>query len=1740
MFDYNKMIERAIKFFPTWSDIRKRYKTSNGGKLLGSITEEVQELEKALEEYKKYYFLDTYKGHENEVVAFSYMAKVGKIKDTLNIKVKYNNEELDLTEDINKFFNDINLSYYEEGKIYIREEKHTNNLITIFINETPKEYELERVHVWNLFDEFACFVGLERHKNENNDELVKRILYSTANKGNATIDGLRNSIISELLIDFPELENEDVAIKEIKIEKVNNDNLREAYSGYNSLLDYLNSINRDVYRWKRWDLDEWQYDFKSINYIPAKWDEVITVWQNGIGHDNDLQVSIAGSVQSTNANITLYKKEKETMNKYLSNKNIEKDVTFQFKRYNDILDSNDINYTIKASPMARLHPNEISLDVYEETSTSEEVSIENIYKFGKDISVVNGSNRINDVYPYRLKFTPKNNNKDIKINKCVLYYINKSTGEVEDSKSLLTEKNGFILNALGVLSSNSIKQSINKVEDFNSNSISGFKNLNNNNGIICTQPYSYGIKNLYNLGGREIEYTMTCEMSAITQSSNIVDINKAYCKWEQNNIIFNPDSPTKKIEVKLTANKFSFDVLTNNQIDVMVRYDKTGPYEIITKANYGTTWSTEETKKPRYMEIVISAGHNTTEYVKVGNFKYSNYEIKFLYNLNNKFIELNNNTLPMNNNIQLKVEINSHSGMYPIINGIYIGNNINNTTYITDSFETKNNCYRDLEIECNCNITLVKRDLYDTQDNSYIENYDPNISYKALSNGAYIRLNLDDYNVIGNIISEVGKIEKIEESGIQYYNLLLEENDIAKKITIEGIKNNATYSVSLLDLVNRELSKKDYQWEIDKFDLTRDRLYCSKLTNGVILLKNNENSRAIYLELNSNLLYGSSAIKYKFNNIPSNIGVKWGVGNGIYSDEITGSFDYISFYPANARIHVANNNYELFANEIKNIPIVENFTEPNYYNPNALNFYTVEPNTKDTDIRFYNYLDEYTPFNELENWSIGIKDLYIKNINDLNNQIVYSINTIDYTNKFLLNEYINLEDSYKISNNNTIYTEQYIIVPPNGMTVKYKQYDGTSATENLIKTEILTIDDKGFKKLNFSNIDKVLYIGTSPYTIDSESNIVNYNLLLDEGIIIWPNDLVAGTNVYIRYTIKKPVALVFDLEMLYKLTGYMVETYKELASYKLVDMKNNETYDLIKFKEYENSDLAYIECSEPSFEGQMIDKRLVKFNKHIEEKSVMVKTGYYYINGKEYYLFNEDDEKILNKSSHLIYDNVDISDDNIFTYKPTNNFVKNSEMLLRGMNDLYSFDCTKTNKSIKFNKYTACESYNGWRTFNTTLELTDEYYKLKIKNNNNEYEGFNNTCIKFISKDSSMINYSFLDISDIVKENNYISIAATKDLKIFIGEEITLDSTGLKRSLHINPIKQLYGNKEKSCIRTDKFLTKNNLKYYLIVQGEGAIDDIIISESLPATVNYHVKNLEKFGLFFNETRVEGSRYRVSIDNNVNCISNGASMCSDKKIKMTSNIDWNITSVKKYETRDDFNSSGCEKDIELIIGDYIKTPKNSTGRFTTDYIEINPKIINRLFFKINDVLLDTMKNIKVSILTCDNTKFADTEVLNINSNYGFVYGKDLLRYVKIKLELPENCIVSNIEILAEYKSDKLNAPIPITPNIGSLISPVFDSQESLNYTVGAININDISNIKDVEVYIRAMTDNNNSGIWSDWELIPLKDVEGKIQQDKNYNYTFENYPVRFFQFKVKLISKTAYIDLDSLELEVKNK
>ena len=1722
MFDYNKMIQRAVQFFPTWSDIRKRYKTSTGGKLIGSTLEEICELEDAIKEYTKYYFLDTYEGHEDEIVAFSYKFAIGIIDDLTTVNVKYKKENIVITEDIDKLLAYNLIAYYEGGNIYINDSVNPSD-ISIFINKDKIDTIYDLVSVWNIFDEFACFVDVQRHPGETNSQLVKRILYRTRYKPNASIKGLQNAIMTELLTEFPNISRD-----EIQIEQVNDENLRQAYKDFDTLLDFLNSINCDVYRWKRWDLNEWKHNFKSISYIPTLWNESITNFKNGIGYNDDCKVSIASNIQKTDATITLYNKSKETMNKYLADKKLEKDITFQFKKYNDILNFNTVNYTIQAAKLSRLYPEKIKMNMYQKINTVSEVPVSSIFKFGHGI-IPNRSNCIiEDAYPYRFKFEPKNNNKDIEISECTVTYVNTTTNEPVEVIDLLKNKTGFKINAFGSLVSNSIRKSITKVEDFDSKNYNNFKNLDNNKGIQMTGTIGTGVKTLYNLGGQKVSYNASCELSLITKEMDLIELDSVYGVWDKNNINFYPNDLNKKAIIKLKANQFSFDVLSNNTVDVMVRYNTKGNYDIIEKAASGTTWKTKKFDMPQYMEIVISS--KAKENIKIGNFKYSNYTIKFQYKTANDstYRDLYNNILPINNNISFKVIVSSSSGSNPIIHGIYIGSNLKNTTYVTDSFPPKNNTYREIEITTNAKVTLVKRDIFDSKDVLYTENYDPIVSYIAKDNDAYIRLDLSEYSNINNINTTIGQIQKTEESGASYYNLLLTKGQEIKRITIDGIKDKATYEVTLLDIINKELK--------EPFNITKDTLYCSLLTKGVIVIKNSDKGQTQLLSLNSSLFYGADGIRYEFVNIPDNIGVVWGVGDGLYSDSVTGSFDYVSFYEEGSVIHTAHNSYNLFINEMKNVSVAENFTYPDLYNNKLLYFYTVTTNTDNTGVRFYNYLDEGKTFDDLVDWSIGLKNLYIKNTNDYNNESIYSISVLDYTDKCVLNEYIDLKESYDIANNNTIYTEQYIVVPPKGMTVRYKTYDGTTQTEKLLKTEIIVADGTMFKKLQYSNIDKILSI-KARYKNDNVD--VYYNLLNDEGIIVWNKQFEIGTIIELSYTIKKPVALVFDLDLLYKLTGYTVETYKKLNTYYLSDINNGSTYDLRNFNDYEDSDLAYIQCKEPTFESQMLDEYIVKFNKHMQEKSVLVKTGYYYFNGVEYYLFSEKGEKQLRNNRYIIYNNVDVNDEYLHTYKRSNNYVRNSEMLTRNINDLYSYDCNIPIESPKYNKYTACDSYNNWNTFNTTLTLTEELY-LKRLLKEEDYEGFNNVALKLTANKTNAINYAYINITENISNVTYLTLAATSNLTIYIAEEFKLGKLDPKTALSIIPIHEVKAI-HNSYIRTCKFNTKPDTRYYLIVIGEGVIDDIVMSDSLVNTVNYHIKNIEKLGFYFNESKVEGTTYKMRIDDNFNSINSGASLCSDHYIRTVGNITWNATKVKTYNTMEDFLNPNCYKDVELIISDYIKSPSTTSCRFVTDYIEINPKVINRLFVKVNDVLINNMDNFKITLLGTSNKKAKDIEITTVHNHFAFAYGNELLRFVKAQIEIPENYVVDKIEFLIEYKSDKDNAPILTTPLTGSVISPVYDSQQALNYSVKNININDISNINDVDIYIRAMTEDNTAGVWSLWNKLELINMDGKVIYDSvnTEKFSFNSTPVRYFQFKIILKSRSAYINLDSIDIEVVN-
>lgn len=1705
MFNYENMIKRAIKFFPTWSNIRRKYETSNGGKLLSTIIEETIKTEDAIKEYEDFYFLDKYK-NKNDVITFCYKADIGKVKDLNFIKVEYMSKELEVTTDINLFFKETDLAYYEEGRIYVRDIIYVDNHIRITYDSTTiLPYTLELHHVWNIFDEYACLIGLERHFGETNEQLYKRMQFFNGNKVNSSEEGLKNAIISELMIIEPELTKED-----IKIETLNHTNLHKAYENYSSLLDKLNEINADIHRYKRWNLHEWNYDFVSLEYSPVKWDEAISIWQNGIGYGSDLEVKIADDINETDAVITLYEKDTKELLKYVENTDIQKDVELKLTRHNDVLNHVNVAYKIQASKMSKINPFEFTLDILKQEKALKRINLSEIYSIGKGVISNNGA-MLNDTHSYKLRFTPKDNKLEMEINRCDITYKDINTGEIIETKKMLDINDNFIFNAQGSLVNNSTKKSI-----VSTNKMLTVNNLiNTPNGITIGNNGSDGSGTILinDLGGSVFNYFLECE--TVQLPKKYISYNSVDCLYRNDThtlIIKNDIEKTKTIYIEVEANKVSFDVLTNNTVLVYKYNYETDSWSDEEFAGPENTWSTIET--PISEKIKLKIVSDSLDQVTLGNFKYSNYDVEFT-TLYGDILKNEEGVLVLPNNISnvLTVTMKSKSGLAPILKGIYIGRDVSNLNYTTKTFAPMDNCIRYVNISSNCYVQLLEVNENDEIIN-IIDDYNPAITYTAIDNDAYIKLDLSSFENIVSVTSPTGKISLVEDGNTSYYNLLLDIGEKASYIDVLASTSTSTSTITLYDLILKYAPT---------YDAFVDGLYCSRLIKGLMIAKYDDLNNLNIIQIDNKLFDSIDSVKYSFKEMPNDINVIWGSGNSQVNYGLThnGDFEYIAFYPSNSNITTAINNYQLYVSDVKGVRIVNNFTEE--IEKNSLYFYIVEPfdiNDGLVQIKFYDdKLDTNKDFSKLYNWTVGEKQLYIRYNTDLHNLSSYNVSEMVIKDSVKLNKYIKIKDYYELSNNNVIETAKYMITPPEGMEVSFTTYDGTSSTSHLLKCETITVESDSFKKLNYCNVDKILYIGTS-ISKEEDKAFNRYTLLKDEGIIIWDDPIRdVGTTIYIYYAIKQPTTLILDDDLLYKSLNYSISSYSILDEYILKKQKDKQTFDLSQIPYFDKAELVHVACSESTFEAQL-ENGVITFNKYIDNNTILVKPGYYYINGREYYLFNNDNSLDVDTNDDIDYENIDITGDKVITYKETNNYVRNSAMYLKGIGNLYNYKYTdkRAYGMCGFYSLTSCDSFNNWHVFGVNLKLATSYTDL---NGNNVT--LNGTALQF--NNCKDFGYAYIDITDYIYEDiTYISLISA-DVKVYLASEVKYMGLTFPKAIHINPIKEITGSAH---IKDISFKREKDTKYYLLVFGEGIIDDIIITNNENILSSCHDKNIDLLGIELYETKSEGARYRMSIGKK-DFTSYGASLCSDGLIRTVSDINWGLTPLKTYTTKADFLT--CELNNVQLFNDYIRTTNKERGYLFTSPIYIsNPNAIKRLFFKINNVESKFNNDIKTIIYTSNKKDGTYYPIAHINENYGYVDGNKIENYIKIKIEMAANKVVDNIHLFAEYISTAENPLKAPTRHNGYLISNVFDAQDLLRYRLVNFDISDISNINDVDFYIRSSKGKYDTVVWSDWEKIT-------INNDNNIVNPLVFNEARFFQIKINLSSKDAYVGFKYLEIEV---
>ena len=1883
MFDYNKMIKRAIEFFPRWTDIRKRYKTSNGGNLIGAVLDESLKIEEAIQEYIDSYFLETYEGHEDEVMAFSYMASIGKFKDLGRLTCYYDTKLLMVTNNTRLFNEDKydEYIYYEEGRLFIKESLYEEGVpLTVIIDDdTITEYQLTKFHVWNIFDEFATFVNTRRYENETNKQLLDRILYITRNLPNGSEAGLKHAIISELMHFDPEVKMDD-----IKIERATPENLLKPYEDFESLLEKMMYINRDVFKCKRWDLDYWVYEFESISYIPHKWNEAISHWQNGIGHGDDLQVILADSaitknkdgVEITNAKLSLYNKSLTAFEKYIHNKNIDCDVDFQLVKYNNILNKANIKYKLKASELVDITYEDIKLNLYESEKADEVRRVEDLYSFGAGYEVIdNSSIPADDINWYKIQFKQRDD-KEFKITTATVRYEDVITGAMKKSKNLIVQQPGFIYNAEKELVSVMNQKIIKRAEDFNNNT--GLVTIDDGITIENGQVSAQGAFPLNNYAGMKMDISYSCDK---------VDVPKALiqakgCYWSDDKYVIRGDYSIedKLTEINIEATSFEFKVLNTKMtgrttVTVFDNGQKQDPVYLEPES----TFSIEEKTYSRPIKIVIET--LSFNDVILSDFKYSSYSI----NISTDYGSLTKAAdgryhLPSVKNNNLNISLYAATGTRPIIHNITIGDSVDKVIYTTGLIDHESLCerkfvikttadmnllrikpfqlehvvelYPDLiqksyeyanslfadnireflnkhsnKINQNPNATLsetVKMIVYDitltilsqivngylktdtfephigkvfTKEYvantlpgayiSYVEKYiseaedieipvsnlqgtyklstifpeltgtitrtakiewvslaqymankiaemleegsmedlglfTPMTAYKGQANykgsansynAPYIRLDLSEYETVTSIIPDGGFYKEYSIDGTPDYVITLENGATVSTVRIIGTRNKTIREVTLQDMVT---------YYIPDFNDTYDKILCSRLLDALIVSRKNPGGTPFnsIIKLDSEMLTGITATKYEMK-LPSYIGSRYGNHTQGSNDNPVSyqSFDYISFYPAGGIIYEAINEYDSYMEDNRDIKIVNNFVPA--LDINKLLVFTVENmNESEKDkyiIRFHDASTIDSSIYDLDTWCVGNNPIAIQNNIDLANDISYNVNTYNINSKELLSSMIEIKNTYHINNSTILDTSQFMVIPPNNMTIKYEEYNGTQDKAHLLKTEEIIVGSDKFNKLVYSNIDSIYHLSkekpASRYIIDNAN--AKHILLKDQGIIIWDNSVVPGTRLYVVYSIKKPIGFLIDLDDLYKAVNYDVEAYKQLDSvflYNIEDDTYKRVRDIEGIVDIENIDLIHIECDNPTFEGVLVDDKIY-FNKFVDKNYVLIKSGYYYINGKEFFLYSSDEDEDIVNNKYYDSENINISGGEILTYKPTNNFVTNTEMRLRGKAGIYNFDCDQEyNYGIStLNTLTACESFNEWSYFAMSPRLVT---------------GTNGLAMEF--GPTLPCSYAYLEITDALvdEEINYISLLASEELTIHLAEEERYLGINFNRTLNVALTEEI--PYEGSIIRILPMIKDPNVRYYLVVQNAGTLDDIIITTNKYDALNGHSKNIDLLGLDLLETKVKGSECRLAINNNKDYTAHEAAMMSNGYFKPTSKLDWYITEVASFTKEREFFT--CVLNNLNVTKTYINT-NNTGGDLLTPPIYLNNQsTIKRLILKINDVELDQMSGFNIIAYTSDTYDGYYSPIGNFKNNREFILGESLLQYVKFKIEIPAHKILDSIHVFAEYTSSEENPLRLLLNESGYIESKIYDLQDTLDYRLKDLGIEDISNINDIELYIRASRDIEKIEIWHDWQRVYLKD-------DLTLRDYLKFYDVRFMQIKILLKTRQSYIKFNHLDIEV---
>lgn len=815
MINAKTLLSTMIKNLSDWLYFKRNPESSIGGKLLTAIANNISDINIDIKEYVDHYFLSTYLD-KTEMIPYRHM-RIFIGQPTLeDLTLKTPNQQI--TTELEIFENSDEFSYYEEGYLYFKEIIVYENMEIHYLYKN-NEFTLKAqpVSIWNIYDEFALYVGLSRFNNENNKALLTRILYQSQHPVNSSTKGLVNALCNNLNIDE----------KDIRIEAVNNTNYLFEIDG-KPIFDIVSELNRDIYRTKKWGADYWSYPFDQSTYFDHNYDISPAYYQKGIGDNEDLKVSIVKDEPIIHATVKTYLQDEVLISEYHKKYPQEASVKLKLYKPTDVLNEIQAEAIIEASDLIKIEPSDFNIN-YKRLKT-----VNKKFHFPKFIT---------DAAKENFTFQPffnfiENHSYRVKVASNMPYgsfnaIINKN------GQTLLAAKDGFYLTEEGYLTHENIKLCANDLGYFNE--CDNFIHCEKGFALAPSKKHGRLKINLDGLeGSRFFNFCITPDFQPVNDTS--INFNGFY---KQDNFYESMLNQESIFTIRRLSNQIKFYIEGNATI--LCRITNDTEFEINTSVENDYYMTPGDIQKPvEYIITIIP--QNTTEKVIVKEIGYVHYEldIRMLKG------EMDKNIIPLIENNYLIADLIVYTNSSPVLTPFYFGELITDLAYYTNTFTYQKNDSIFLDGED------VFFTIYDDTTNEIYECdniFDNYIATKDME----IKINTIDYTYITDMYANGGVITK---RGEEYYLSVLKSDSVSfLKVAGEKIINSKDYDLRNINGYN-----------------ALNSYYISNIIDGIIVKENND-IKVLTFDFNDkygvyNISIAASCLRHRFINNSESVYLK--------------------------------------------------------------------------------------------------------------------------------------------------------------------------------------------------------------------------------------------------------------------------------------------------------------------------------------------------------------------------------------------------------------------------------------------------------------------------------------------------------------------------------------------------------------------------------------------------------------------------------------------------------------------------------------------------------------------------------------------------------------------------------------------------------------------------------------------------------------------------------------------------